>query len=78
MKEWDEGFADEIGDFLADDPIRCSTRSRRKLRAVKPARVLQDLTGATGDLFALLAIPWTDHETAEFLRLVGIDDNQGN
>jgi len=78
VKDWDAGFADEIGGFLADDPTPRSTRSRRKLRAGKSACCAPDFTAAGGDLFALLAIPWTDQETAEFLRLVGIEDAQGN
>ena len=77
MKDWDEDFGDEIGEFLADAvdaaPLSRSTgvRSRTFTRMCSPSR-------QAADLFALLSIPWTDQETAEFLRLVGLDDPTGN
>lgn len=77
MKNWQDDFSDAVGEFLADDaeaaPQRPSSPSRSALTS--PARLAAK---STSDLFALLAIPWTDHETQEFLRLVGLDDATGN
>ena len=76
MHHWGDELTDEIGEFLADDPPapapaakgkRCHSASSRRGAAARAKR---------GDLFSLLAIPWTDHETAEFLHLVGMDDRR--
>jgi hypothetical protein len=77
LKDWDEDFGAELDDFLIDEPLSTRRGSDRRRRPIDPFRCSAERL-ESGDLFALLAIPWSDQETTEFLRLVGIDDAQGN
>ena len=76
MHHWGDEFTDEIGEFLADDPPAAASDTKRKGRAATSSRRAAAVRASRGDLFSLLAIPWTDHETAEFLHLVGIDERR--
>ena len=75
VKDWHDDFSDEIGEFLADDADVASRRGSTDCRSALTSRA-RLAAKSTSDLFALLSIPWTDHETQEFLRLVGLDDGQ--
>lgn len=77
MKDWDDDFTGAIDDFLVDEPVRTPRASGKRPRQVDPC-CSEGARAASGDLFSLLAIPWTDQETTEFLRLVGIEDLKEN
>jgi len=77
LKEWDDDFGAELDDFLVDEPGPTRHGSCRRRRPIDPLGC-DAHRAESGDLFALLAIPWSDQETTEFLRLVGIEDAQGN